>query len=73
MVAQGFRPVPASYYGWFRPTDGIVIVDAKPDNFIQTSGGLIAIDLQMAQLNPAELSACGLTSDPSDPVLFIPR
>ncbi len=73
MVAQGFRPVPASYYGWFRPTDGIVIVDAKPDNFIQTSGGLIAIDLQMAQFNPAELSACGLTSDPSDPVLFIPR
>jgi hypothetical protein len=73
MVAQGFRPVPASYFGWFRPNDGIVIVDAKPDNFIRTSEGLIAIDLQMAQFNPAELSACGLTSDPSDPVLFIPR
>jgi Serine/Threonine/Tyrosine Kinase found in polyvalent proteins len=73
MVAQGFRPVPASYYGWFRPTDGIVIVDAKPDNFIQTSGGLIAIDLQIAQFNAAELSACGLTSAASDPVLFIPR
>jgi hypothetical protein len=73
MVAQGFRPVPASYYGWFRPTDGIVIVDAKPDNFIGTSEGLIAIDLQIAQFSSAELSVCGLTSDQSYPVLFIPR
>lgn len=73
MVAQGFRAVPASYYGWFRPTDGIVIVDAKPDNFIQTSGGLIAIDLQMTQFSAADLLACGLTSDPSAPVLYIPR
>jgi hypothetical protein len=37
--------VPASYFGWSRQMDGIVIVDAKSDNFIQTSGGLIAIDL----------------------------
>ncbi|MES2707225.1 MAG: hypothetical protein V4726_11555 [Verrucomicrobiota bacterium] len=73
MVAQGFRPVPASYFGWFRPPDGIVIVDAKPDNFIKTSGGIIAIDLQMAQFTATDLSSCGLTSDPSDPVLFIPR
>ena len=71
MVAQGFRAVPASYYGWFRPTDGIVIVDAKPDNFIRTSGGLIAIDLQMAQFSTTELLACGLTSFPSAPTRFL--
>ena len=73
MVAQGFRPVPASYYGWFRPTDGIVIIDAKPDNFIKTSGGLIAIDLQMAIFDPAQLVLAGLTAEPETPILFIPR
>ena len=43
LVEEGFRPVPSSYFGWYRPTDGSVIVDAKPGNFIKTSEGLIPI------------------------------
>jgi hypothetical protein len=50
-----------------------VIVDAKPDNFIKTPAGLIPIDLQMAQFSPEQLKAAGLGSDPSAPVIFIPR
>jgi len=73
LVDEGFRPVPSSYFGWYRPTDGSVIVDAKPDNFIKTSEGLIPIDLQMAQFSPEQLQAAGLTSDASAPIIFIPR
>jgi hypothetical protein len=73
LVEEGFRPVPSSYFGWYRPTDGTVIVDAKPDNFIRTSAGLIPIDLQMAQFSPEQLNAAGLTSDSSAPIIFIPR
>jgi hypothetical protein len=73
LVEEGFRPVPSSYFGWYRPTDGSVIVDAKPDNFIQTREGLIPIDLQMAQFTPEQLKTAGLTSDASSPVIFIPR
>jgi hypothetical protein len=53
--------------------DRIVIVDAKPDNFIQTPKSLIPIDLQMAQFDPDQLELAGLKSDSSSPVIFIPR
>ena len=73
MVDEGFRSVPASYFGWYRFGDGVVIVDAKPDNFINTAAGVIPIDLQVAQFPQEQLVACGLASDPSTPVIFIPR
>jgi hypothetical protein len=73
LVAEGFRAVPASYFGWFRPEDRVVIVDAKPDNFIQTPKGLMPIDLQMAQFDPEQLESAGLKSDASSPVIYIPR
>jgi hypothetical protein len=73
LAGEGFRPVPASYFGWFRPEDRIVIVDAKPDNFIQTPKGLIPIDLQMAQFDQDQLELAGLKGDSSNPVIFIPR
>jgi hypothetical protein len=80
--ADGFLPAPHSYFGWYRPADGVVIVDAKPDNFIQTAAGLVPIDLQMAVFTPAQLQQAGLSlpdqraregralhaSDPSRPV-----
>ena len=37
--AFGFLPVGGSYFGWVRSEDGIVIVDARTDNFILTSQG----------------------------------
>jgi hypothetical protein len=73
LVEEGFRPVPSSYFGWYRPEDGVVIVDAKPDNFIRSNEGLLPIDLQMAQFSPGQLKAAGLTSDSSTPIIFIPR
>ena len=73
LVDEGFRSVPASYFGWYRFGDGVVIVDAKPDNFINTAAGVVPIDLQMAQFTKDQLVASGLASDPSTPVIFIPR
>ena len=73
LVSEGFRAAPASYFGWFRPDDGVVIVDAKPDNFIQTPEGLMPIDLQMAQFTPEQMKAANLTTDSSAPIIFIPR
>ncbi|MGB0992237.1 MAG: hypothetical protein ACPG32_07180 [Akkermansiaceae bacterium] len=73
LVLEGFRSVPSSYFGWYRAADRVVIVDAKPDNFVQTVAGLIPIDLQMAQFSEAELLEAGLSSDEEAPVIFIPR
>lgn len=65
MIAQrmgqdNFVPVPKSYFGWYRASDGMVVVDAKADNFIGTPGGVIALDLQMAQFTSEQAAAAGL-------------
>jgi hypothetical protein len=73
LVEEGFRAVPSSYFGWYRFSDRVVIVDAKPDNFIKTSAGLIPIDLQMAQFSAEQMKTAGLISDASAPIIFIPR
>jgi len=57
---EGFVSVPKAYYGWYRPNDGVVIVDAKPDNFIKTTMGLVPIDLQIAQFTEEQLGGAGL-------------
>lgn len=53
--SRGFEPAPRSYFGWFRREDGVLIVDAKPDNFMKTSEGVTPIDLQMSRTSPDEL------------------
>lgn len=73
LVGEGFRSVPSSYFGWYRPQDGVVIVDAKPDNFIRTPAGVIPIDLQMALFSQEELKRAGLDPHIEAPVIFIPR
>jgi hypothetical protein len=45
----GFYPLPNSFYGWQRPEDGIVILDARPDNFIKTRDGIAPIDLPLTR------------------------
>jgi hypothetical protein len=47
-AAHDFEPVPGSYFGWQRAADGVVILDARRDNFIWSAEGVIPIDLQMA-------------------------
>ena len=64
---EGFLPAPRSYYGWYRSADGVVIVDAKPDNFVATPAGLVPLDLQMAVFTPEQLRRCGLAEDTNHP------
>ena len=51
----GFEPAPRSYYGWLRRADAVLIVDAKPDNFMKTQAGVTPVDLQMSSVPPYEL------------------
>jgi len=57
---DGFLPVPQSYFGWYRAADGVVIVDAKPDNFVKTPLGVVPIDLQMAVFSEDQAREAGL-------------
>lgn len=45
--AEGFEPLLNSFYGWQRAEDGIVLLDARPDNFIKTRDGVAPIDLPL--------------------------
>lgn len=73
LVQEGFRSVPSSYFGWYRAADRVVIVDAKPDNFVKTVEGLVPIDLQMTQFSEQEMLEAGLIGDQEAPVIYIPR
>ncbi len=48
LATHGFEQVLGSYFGWQRVEDGVVILDARRDNFILSAEGVIPIDLQMA-------------------------
>ena len=50
--AHGFEPLPRSYFGWVRAADGVVVLDARPDNFVFAAESVIPIDLQMAVVPP---------------------
>jgi hypothetical protein len=45
MAERGFESLPDSFFGWFRESDGILVLDAKPDNFIKTPDGILPFDL----------------------------
>lgn len=45
MTRIGFEPLPKSYFGWTRLSDGVLILDARTDNFIKTKEGVVPIDL----------------------------
>jgi hypothetical protein len=45
MTKLGFESLPDSFFGWFRESDGILVLDAKPDNFIKTPDGILPFDL----------------------------
>jgi hypothetical protein len=47
--ARGFAPVPEAFFGWRRQMDGLLVLDARPDNFIKTAVGILPIDLQFAE------------------------
>ena len=52
-VARRLRDFGARNHGYVHATaDGVLIVDAKPDNFIRTESDIVPIDLQMAITDP---------------------
>lgn len=54
MRGQGFRKIRDSFHGWARE-DGVVVMDAKPDNFILLDGGIVPIDLQIGAIAKSEI------------------
>lgn len=51
LEAHGFASLPRSYFGWVRRADGVVLLDARADNFIFSTEGVVPIDLQMAVIS----------------------
>ena len=49
MELMGFAELPGAYYGWYREADQITILDARPDNFIMSSEGVVPIDLVISR------------------------
>lgn len=45
----GFLPLRNAFYGWRSGDKSLVILDAKPDNFIATPDGILPIDLLLAE------------------------
>ena len=45
MRERSFEPLANSFFGWLRSSDGVLILDAKPDNFIKTPDGILPFDL----------------------------
>lgn len=60
LESDGFIQVPNSYYGWFRPSDRTILIDAKADNFIEHQGLVIPLDLQMSRFSHSEVKSAGL-------------
>jgi hypothetical protein len=50
MGRMGFSPLLASLYGWHHAEDTLIILDAKPDNFVLTHSGILPIDLLITEI-----------------------
>lgn len=48
----GFEPILNAFYGWRSTDQSLIILDAKPDNFIATPAGIFPIDLLLTQIFP---------------------
>ena len=49
MRGEGFEALPKSYFGWWRASDGVRVLDARDDNFILSRNGVVPIDLVLDQ------------------------
>lgn len=49
----GFEPLFNAFYGWQSNDKSLVILDAKPDNFIKTPVGILPIDLLLTETSLA--------------------
>jgi len=53
MTELGFRLLTDGAFNWFRESDGIIVTDAKPLNFITSPNGIVPIDLIISREQPA--------------------
>jgi hypothetical protein len=53
LKSRGFSPLAGSFFGWQVEDSGIIVLDAKCDNFITTADGILPIDLQITKLQRA--------------------
>jgi len=51
MQELGFEAIPESFFGWFNETSALLLLDAKPDNFIKTAEGILPFDVMLMRLN----------------------
>ncbi len=47
----GFESIPDSFFGWFSEAMSLVVLDAKPDNFIKTAAGILPFDVILLRLD----------------------
>ena len=45
MVSLGFSRFENSHYRWHRESDGVIVSDTKPENFVNSHKGIVPIDL----------------------------
>ena len=68
MQSKGFSKIKDSFNGWARK-DGVIVMDAKPDNFIMSKDGVVPIDLQMGAIGKEQVPRLeygeGLRSSPT--------
>ena len=50
---RGFSRLAGSFFGWEDSGAGLIILDAKADNFISTAHGILPIDLRLTHCTPA--------------------
>lgn len=76
MREEGFSPVPG-LHKWRRAEDGLLVADAKPDNFIETENGVVPIDLLISQEPVAEaaqpIAQNAITKEANQESLTIPE
>jgi hypothetical protein len=53
MKERGFTWLAGSYFGWQNSDSTLIVLDAKPDNFIATSAGILPIDLLLTETTPS--------------------
>jgi serine/threonin/tyrosin kinase-like protein len=50
MESLGFVPLAGAFFGWRNEEKGITILDARPDNFINSAEGVVPIDLVVSEI-----------------------
>jgi hypothetical protein len=51
MTERGFEFIPDSFFGWFNESSTLLLLDAKPDNFIKTSEGILPFDVMLRRVD----------------------